>query len=184
MGRKRLWRREIVDGKHWCYKCDTWKEVSEFYPDKKACVGLRGRCKICDTKLVNELHTNNLDRAIRNLYIRHLSNGRSGSKRRKVFTEEGCVTPELLKEIWNAQDGKCAVTGIQMTHIQGSGFRVWTNVTVDRINPDEGYKLNNIRLVCRAVNYMKAAMTDQEMMQWAALILNGPLAQPKHLAYS
>lgn len=64
-----------------------------------------------------------------------------------------------------------------MTHIQGKGYRIWTNVTLDRIDNDRGYTRNNIRLVCRAVNYMKAGMTDREMFQWAALILNGPAAK-------
>ncbi len=176
MARKKTWKRKIVDGKHWCYKCDQWKPVNEFYPDSKASVGLRGRCKICDKAVVNDLHTNNQDRAFRNLIIRHKSNGRNGSKRRREFTEQGNLTLDVVNELWEQQDGKCAVTGVQLTHIQGSGFRVWTNVTVDRTDPDKGYTRDNIRLVCRAVNYMKAALSDEEMLKWAALILNGPLA--------
>jgi hypothetical protein len=45
-------------------------------------------------------------------------------------------------------------------------------VTIDRIDNDRGYARDNIRLVCRAVNYMKAAMTDDEMRHWCTLILN------------
>lgn len=71
-----------------------------------------------------------------------------------------------------------------MTMQQGAGRKIFTNVSIDRIDNDFGYTPDNVRLVCKAVNYMKHSMTDQEMMQWAALILNGPLAQPKHLAYS
>lgn len=170
-------KRQIVDGKHWCYKCKTWKHLADFYEDKKAVVGLRGRCKQCDIEMVNGSHTNNLDRALRNLLIRHESNGRNGSGRRREFTtSEGCVTLDVLKELWANQEGKCAVSGVLLTHIQGQGFRVWTNVTIDRIDNDRGYSKDNIRLVCRAVNYMKAAMSDDEMLRWASLILNGPLA--------
>lgn len=175
MGRKVLWKREIVNGQHWCYRCQTWKPVADFYPDKIAKVGLRGRCKQCDKHDVNSLHTNSLDRALKNLLIRHKSNGRNGSKRRQAFTYEGEITLETLHGMWYEQDGKCAVTGVPMTHIQGEGFRVWTNVTIDRINPDIGYVIENTRLVCRAVNYMKAAMTDEQMFQWCRAILNGPL---------
>ena len=179
MGRKRLWKREIVNGEHWCYRCDAWKPVGDFYPDKKASVGLRGRCKECDKYIVNSMHSNNLDRAMGNLLIRHKSNGRHGSNRRHGFTESGCLTHEVLKEMWDRQDGKCAVTGVQLTHIQGKGYRIWTNVTVDRIDPDNGYVRDNIRLVCRAVNYMKAAMTDDDMIKWAQLILSGPVASQR-----
>lgn len=166
----------MVDGKFQCSRCKHWKDVDNFYGDPKSFNGIRGRCKKCDIEIVNENHTNNLDRALRNLLIRHKTNGRSGSKRRKEFTfSEGCVTLETLNELWVQQDGKCAVTGTPLTHIQGKGFRIWTNVTLDRIDNDRGYARDNIRLVCRAVNYMKAAMTDAEMFEWASRILNGPL---------
>lgn len=157
--------------------CQSFKSREEFYPSKSARWGINARCKKCDIAAVNRKHTNNLPRALRNLWIRHKSNGIHGSKRRCEFTQEGCVTPDLLMEMWKTQDGKCAVTGVQLTHVQGQGFRIWTNVTLDRINPDLGYTKDNIRLVCRAVNYMKAAMTDQDMVKWAKAILNGPVAQ-------
>lgn len=171
-------RREIIDGKHQCFACKEWKPVSEFYTDKISYTGLRGRCKKCDLEKVNNHHTDSLDRALKNILVRHRSNGRNGSKRRQVFTVDGDLTLFLLHKMWREQDGKCAVTGVKLTHIQGQGFRIWTNVTVDRINPDIGYQEDNIRLVCRAVNYMKAAMTDVEMVEWAGRILNGPMNKP------
>ncbi len=170
-------KKQIIDGKRHCYRCDQWKPVAEFYRDPRAATGLRARCKKCDINEINQRHTNRLDRALRDLLIRHKINGRTGSKRRQVFTEnEGCVTLDILNELWHLQDGKCAVTGVQLTHIQGQGFRIWTNVTLDRIDNDRGYARDNIRLVCRAVNYMKAAMSDEDLLKWAAMILNGPLA--------
>lgn len=63
-----------------------------------------------------------------------------------------------------------------MTHLQGHGLRMLTNVTIDRIDSDKGYTRDNIRLVCKAANWMKNQMTDNELLQWAALIINGPLA--------
>ena len=177
MGRKLMWKREIVDGKHYCYKCEQWKPLTDFYTDKRTSVGLRGRCKKCDIEVINAHHTNNLDRALRNLVIKNKTNGRHGSKRRQEFSENSCVTPEVLHELWASQHGKCAVTGVPLTHIQGQGRNIWTNVTVDRIDCERGYELDNIRLVCRAVNYMKAAMTDEEMLKWCSLILSGPLSQ-------
>lgn len=170
-------KRRIVDGKHQCYKCDTWKPLTEFYPDRKAVVGLRGRCKLCDIAEINAHHTNHRDRALKNLVIKNRTNGRHGSKRRQAFSENSCVTPDVLNKLWFEQDGKCAVTLVPLTHIQGAGRNVWTNVTVDRIDPERGYEIDNIRLVCRAVNYMKAAMSDHEMLYWAFLILNGPLSR-------
>lgn len=168
--------REIVDGTYLCNKCFEVKPVSDFYPDKVTRTRLRGSCKVCDIKKVNAQHTHNLSRALRNLWVRHKSNGVHGSKRRQEFTAEGCITPELLMEMWKSQEARCAVTGCQLTHIQGKGFRVWTNVTLDRINNDRGYVRDNIRLVCRAANYMKAGMSDTEMVEWAQAIIKGPIA--------
>lgn len=171
---RKAWTRQkpIVDGRKHCYRCDQWKAVSEFYPEKKSSTGLRARCKACDIAVINESHNNSLDRALRNLAIKNKSNGKAGSKRRQKFTENSCVNPEFLTGLWVTQDGRCAVTDVPMTHVQGAGRRIWTNVTVDRIDPDVGYVEGNVRLVCKAVNYMKNAMSDAEMFQWAALILN------------
>jgi len=90
---------------------------------------------------------------------------------------ESEVTHELLMRRWREQDGKCAITGIPMTHIQGQGKGVYTNVTIDRIDNAIGYTESNVRLVCKAANWMKSVMSDEEMMVWASRILNGPLVK-------
>lgn len=169
--------RRIVDGKHFCCRCKEWKTVDNFYKNKISYTGLEGRCKKCNIDRQNQYHTDNLDVALRCLAQGNKTNGKCGSKRRQDFTTGSCVTREFLKALWIRQDGKCAVTGCQMTHIQGSGHAVWTNVTVDRIDPSVGYVSENVRLVCRAVNYAKNAMTDQDMVKWAKAIINGPVAQ-------
>lgn len=89
--------------------------------------------------------------------------------------KDSCINYEFLCEMWDRQDGRCAVTGVPMTHIKGIGY-VATNVSVDRIHNDRGYERDNVRLVCRVVNFMKNTMSDREMMQWSALVLNGHLA--------
>lgn len=42
-----------------------------------------------------------------------------------------------------------------MTYELDSG-RVYTNVSIDQIDPSKGYTLNNIQLVCMGVNQMKS----------------------------
>ena len=89
---------------------------------------------------------------------------------------ESEVTHQALLDLWEKQDGKCAMTGVQMTHYQGVGHGVPTNLTIDRIDSKVGYTLGNIRLVCKAANWMKNSMSDAELVEWATLILNGPLS--------
>lgn len=169
--------RRIVDGKHFCCRCKQWKTVDNFYRNKISYTGLEGRCKQCNIERQNQYHTDSLSVALRSLAQGNRTNGKCGSKRRQEFSVNSCVTRDFLRKLWDSQDGKCAVTGVSMTHIQGSGHKVWTNVTVDRICPNVGYIESNVRLVCRAVNYAKNAMTDKEMVEWAKAIVNGPVAQ-------
>lgn len=170
MGRPSL---QIVDGKKRCSTCKAWKDVSLFYQDQRAKTQLRGRCKECDIEQVNTKVCGSLERALKNLAIRNHSNCRNGSVRRQELSNDGYVTFDVLLALWNEQEGRCAVTGVSMTHVQGQGHRIMTNVTVDRIDNDKGYMEGNIRLVCKAVNLMKSMMTDRELVEWSALVVQG-----------
>lgn len=174
--RKRKWKHqpEVIDGTKQCIVCDEIKSVNDFYVDAKARCGYRGRCKKCEIAYLNKMKSGSIDYFLKGLVQTNKTNGKHGSQRRREYSENSCITAEFLTEMWAKQDGKCAVTGVPMTHIQGQGRKIWTNVTVDRVDCEIGYVADNCRLVCRAVNYMKNAMTDKEMLQWCALILNGP----------
>jgi len=50
-------------------------------------------------------------------------------------------------------------------HRDGSGHKDF-NASVDRINPRIGYTVDNIRLVCYAVNIMKHKMDEGEFYFW------------------
>lgn len=65
------------------------------------------------------------------------------------------ITKEDLLAIWESQEGKCAVSGLDMTYELGEG-RTYTNVSVDQIVPSKGYTIDNIQLVCMAVNQLKS----------------------------
>lgn len=80
------------------------------------------------------------------------------------------VTREELDALYNEQGGRCAVTGIAMTHQADSPQ---TNISIDQIVPGQGYTKDNIRLVCTAVNYMKHRMTDEELVWWCKEIVRG-----------
>ena len=78
---------------------------------------------------------------------------------------------EDLMDLWNTQQGKCAKTGITMTHLKGSG-KVDTNVSVDRINNNiKEYNKDNIQLVCYRYNMMKHEMDEPSLAFWCKTIL-------------
>ena len=91
------------------------------------------------------------------------------AKRKNWFCD---ITLNDLKELWDKQNGLCAISNIPMTYAFNSG-RVPTNVSVDRIDSNKSYTKNNIQLVCMAVNQMKS---DLDMITFyrfcEAILLN------------
>lgn len=73
------------------------------------------------------------------------------------------LTVEDLYNLWNEQNGKCAISNIPMTYEFCKG-NVMTNISVDQINPKAGYTKDNIQLVCWAVNRMKGEMSMDELL--------------------
>jgi len=63
-----------------------------------------------------------------------------------------------LVNLWGRQDGRCAITGIEMTCRAERGSFFPYNVSMDRIIPEwEGgtYALDNIHFVCKVANDIK-----------------------------
>jgi hypothetical protein len=75
------------------------------------------------------------------------------------------LTTEHLKELWDKQKGRCALTGQYMTWYKGEGTQE-LNVSIDRIHPDKPYYLTNIQLICYRMNIMKHTLNDSELYWW------------------
>jgi predicted nucleic acid-binding Zn ribbon protein len=71
------------------------------------------------------------------------------------------LTIEYLKSLWDNQQGLCALTGERMTHQLGEG-RIWTNISLDRIDPKGKYVEGNVQLVTRKANTMRMDLTLDE----------------------
>jgi len=56
-----------------------------------------------------------------------------------------------------------------MTHIKGEGY-TGTNISIDRIDPDEQYVPKNIQLICYAINMMKWTQKQEDLIEWCKLI--------------
>lgn len=171
-------RRAIVDGRQQCSTCREWKPVDDFYPCKTTYNKLETRCISCTKIRQRNFYNDSIERYLEALCKAHLRVGKTkrATARRKAMHDESQVTKELLIHLWNKQDGRCAITGVPMTTLRGFGHSVLTNLSIDRIDSNIGYVVSNVRLVCKAVNVMKYVLSDSELIQWAALILNGPLA--------
>lgn len=153
-----------------CHKCGKFLPVTEFghsdhykfrdYHD--------ARCRNCRTKRTNEIkkeYSNDVA-LTKVLQMRFLAAKDRSIKKNIPFD----ITKKYLKELWNKQNGKCAISGIEMTFEQCNG-RTPTNVSIDQINPNNGYTKGNIQLVCMAVNQMKSDLKIEELYDFCSAIL-------------
>ena len=90
--------------------------------------------------------------------------------------DEDCIlTYQDLEEIFEEQQGLCALTGFPMNKVvnKGKGLNQDTvfNPSVDRINHTLGYIKENIRLVCYQANTMRGVLDDNQMLDWCKAIM-------------
>ncbi len=160
----------LVDTKV-CCRCkkelpltEEFFHVSNFLSD-----GFNSHCKECRKKSYHLRRSpeDNLEKLLNQRLIDLKT--RTKKKRVKYDTILDFDLQYLL-ELWKKQEGKCAVSGISMTHILFNGHSK-TNVSIDRVNSNKGYTKNNIQLVCSIVNKMKLDMNIDELVYFCNKIL-------------
>lgn len=80
--------------------------------------------------------------------------------RRDLLSKQDCVA--LLE----AQDYKCALTGVELTCILEKGTVCKTNASIDRIDPKGPYTRDNVQLVCAAINKLRVDMSVDDFINW------------------
>lgn len=73
------------------------------------------------------------------------------------------ISVDYVMSIYDAQGGKCALSGRTMTFERGKGH-ISTNISIDRIDSNRGYEKGNIQLVCYIVNILKARFSQDELI--------------------
>lgn len=76
------------------------------------------------------------------------------------------LTAEDLMDIWNRQDGKCAMSGVYMTHAPYADNFNSKNLSIDRLDHSKGYYPTNVQLVCSAVNMLRGNMSREDFSWW------------------
>lgn len=113
-------------------------------------------CDVCRQKQKVKNITRSHYRYLKNLFVQ-LRN-----KREKQGLKWS-LTPEDLYEIWDEQEGRCALTGILLTYDRINGGSD-TNVSIDRIKPKGKYVKKNIQLVTKKVNLLKHTMEQNDLL--------------------
>lgn len=97
------------------------------------------------------------------------------SRTKRYSKEKGLpfdIDADYLVQLYNGQQGKCAITKMPLNLTRGYG-RQPDSLSLDRKLPVDGYTKGNVRFICDAINVMKSDMTDEQMYKWAARVVDG-----------
>tara|TARA_R100001510_G_C7621436_1_gene182273 strand:+ start:529 stop:1008 length:480 start_codon:yes stop_codon:yes gene_type:complete len=148
-----------------CDRCKKELDISRFVQEKlKSGKGTypRNICKTCTTHM-REIRSSGDPK----LFLRHVFNS---LKNKRKDTCEWDLKVEDLCELWDEQDGRCALSNNIMTWKKGGGYHDF-NASVDRIKPNGPYIKVNLQLVCYRVNLMKHTLDDHELYWWCKNIV-------------
>lgn len=180
VGGRKHWSRPVYDaiissGEQTCKFCNIKKPLDQFYPNGCFADGVkkyRVRCKSCVLEKSKSdqpsLYKSKSEKRSKSpsVFIAAIINHAAKRKQSLGFD----IDLGYLLEVYDAQDGRCAVSGVKMTHIAGSG-RTLTNISIDRIDSSKGYLRGNVQFVCDIVNRMKSDMPQAELVSWCRNIL-------------
>jgi len=72
--------------------------------------------------------------------------------------------------LWYKQEGRCALSGVHLTHhVDGRGVKEF-NASVDRINNDVHYEPQNVQLVAYRINIMRHTLSEDMFWWWVKTI--------------
>ena len=94
-------------------------------------------------------------------------------RRRKKFAEE--LLPIDLLTIWKKQNGKCAITNVDLLLPNDINYKSVNNnykASIDRINSSKPYTLDNIQFLSATMNYLKMDMSDDGVDEFIEIIKN------------
>ena len=76
------------------------------------------------------------------------------------------LTVKILLDVLKKQNYKCALSGVGLTCLLKKGMSFKTNCSIDRINAGEPYTVDNIQLVCKAVNSFRNNLSIKDYISW------------------
>lgn len=82
------------------------------------------------------------------------------------------IDTEYVYSLWNKQDGKCAVSGLDLDLTMSDRYSTNPQApSIDRIIPALGYVRGNIRIVCYQVNIALSEYGEEQLMKMCKAIV-------------
>ena len=84
------------------------------------------------------------------------------------------VTGCYCKQIFDEQNGLCAISGEKLTFVKSGAInkRTYTNASIDRIDNSKGYVKNNIQIVSVRMNMWKSDLSLTKFKNLVKMINN------------
>ena len=152
-----------------CSNCKKEKSYSEFHAKAESSDGHSSWCKDCRKHYSDETYPKKRIKDIERLsknpdnFLKHWLSDKRKNSRHPVDDD---ITLDYLMDLWNKQKGLCALSQQPMTHMKG---KVYTNISVDRIDSSINYRKGNLQLVCYMFNIWKGKLSNEEFKNWIYL---------------
>lgn len=129
-----------------CKKCSQMKPIDQFYNDNSKSDGFMSKCGPCLRSF------DNFFAHLRRQAVLHARDrGKMDQKHQNNGTRaEVTITAQDLQDMWNTQNGKCALSGLSMT----MDPKQRETVSLERKDPTKGYTKENCILICVLFNAM------------------------------
>lgn len=156
----------ITEGNKICSMCGIEQDVNEFNSCKTAADGLTSNCKKC-CKNINKKW---LESDIKNFIKKKYLDAKNNCLKRKKDLEFNITDQDIL-DLYNKQEGKCALSGEKLTSIvlEDNGINDF-NLSIDRNNSSKGYTTDNIQLVGAIINIMKNDLDEKDFLLFVSTI--------------
>ena len=167
-----------------CSSCKIYFKLNGFYTTGKRVDGspkYQSWCKICISNKMKSYHTKTWGEDKLN-YVnfkrtKSLRSYLTYLRSKAISRKKSCISIDDLVQLFNNQNGKCALTGWDMTMILGEGV-VNTNASIDRIDSSKGYVVDNIQFVCRIANTAKSDLSQEDFINLCKTIINNQNGVP------
>ena len=141
----------------WCSKCDGCGKEQAYTRKDHARSSSRGgwKCKGCAT----------YETKVAPSFYKDFKLADVDSFEKNALGRGFCwrLSADTVPDLWKDQEGKCALSGLPMVKYP----RTWS---IDRIDSNKGYELDNVQLVDKRMNMMKGTLEQDEFISLCAAV--------------
>lgn len=171
-----------------CPKCKELKPTVQFNKNTRNLDGLSYSCRSCDRAYKKRRYHLGLTHKQRAEYAAqyrrthkeqaraYQHNYRNRSPRATLWLamrhalarrpSESPITIKFLMDLFEKQQGRCALSGVMMSWGRSPGQRGASvgALSIDRIDSASGYSQHNVRLTCHGLNTFRGSSSDEQML--------------------